>query len=205
MHVMEIFPIPVFMEKATEIDNQAISRLIYEVQKEESAAGVADKTGFSNIGGFRSYEILQRPGFEPIKRFIVSTLNSQILKGKWYLEDEIDESFISGMWSMINKKGHANSVHIHPDSWLSGVYYPKIPSQAELAGELCFHDPIAPRTFTRSFYRSAQAEVFKVAPQEGLMVIFPSWFEHSVKPNMSDEDRISIAFNIRKQDAVRKP
>jgi len=204
MQVMEMFPVPVFLEKSTEIDNHALSELIYGIQQEELAAGTADKTGFSNIGGFRSYEILRRPGVEPLKKFIVSTLNDRILKGKWYLEDAIDESAISGMWTMINKKGHANAGHIHPDSWFSGVYYPKVPSNPELAGALCFHDPIATRTFTRSFYRSVQAEVFKVTPQEGLMVLFPSWFEHSVKANMSDEDRISIAFNVGKQQVMRE-
>ena len=202
MQVLEMFPIPVFLEKSTGIDNRALSQLIYGIQEEELAAGTAHKTGFSNIGGFRSYEILQRPGVEDLKKFIVETLNRQVLKGKWYAEDEIDESFVSGMWAMINKKGHANSAHIHPDSWLSGVYYPKVPSNPGLAGALCFHDPIATRTFTQSFYRSVQAEVFMVTPQEGLMVIFPSWFEHSVKANQSDEDRISIAFNIRRQQAV---
>ncbi|HEY4082909.1 MAG TPA: 2OG-Fe(II) oxygenase family protein [Burkholderiaceae bacterium] len=201
MQVLELFPIPVFITKSTEIDTQALSRTIYGIQQDELAAGVADKTGFSNIGGFRSYDILERPGFEALRKFIVTTLNEKVLQGKWYLEPRIDENFISGMWTMINKKGHANSMHIHPDSWFSGVYYPKVPSRPELAGELCFHDPITTRTFTRSFYRSVQAEVFRLTPEEGMMVIFPSWFEHSVRANQSEEDRISIAFNIRKQQA----
>ncbi len=196
MQVLELFPVPVFIDKSTEIDNAALSRQIYAVQQEEQAGGVADKTGFSNIGGFRSYDILKRPGFEGLKRFIVDTLNEKMLKGKWFAEGVLDERAISGMWSMVNKKGHANIAHIHPDSWLSGVYYPKVPADPELVGELCFHDPIATRTFTRSFYRSVQAEVFKLKPIEGLLVMFPSWFEHSVKPNLSDEDRISIAFNV---------
>ena len=28
------------------------------------------------------------------------------------------------------------------------------------------------------------------------MLIFPAWVEHHVKPNLSDQDRISISFNI---------
>lgn len=204
MQVLEIFPIPVFVTKSATVDTRALSQLIYGIQEEELAGGVAHKTGFSNIGGFRSYDILQRPGLASLRRFIVDTLNDQILQGRWYLEQKIDESFISGMWTMINKKGHANSTHIHPDSWLSGVYYPKVPSKPELIGELCFHDPIATRTFTQSFYRSVQAEVFRLTPEEGMMVIFPSWFEHSVRANQSEEDRISIAFNIRKQQLMRQ-
>ena len=32
--------------------------------------------------------------------------------------------------------------------------------------------------------------------KEGRMLLFPSWFVHSVPPNMSDEERISISFNV---------
>ncbi len=28
------------------------------------------------------------------------------------------------------------------------------------------------------------------------LYIFPSWIKHLVKPNMSDEERISISFNV---------
>ena len=32
--------------------------------------------------------------------------------------------------------------------------------------------------------------------EEGRLYIFPSWIKHLVEPNMSDEERISISFNI---------
>ena len=35
-----------------------------------------------------------------------------------------------------------------------------------------------------------------VEPEEGLMVFFPGFLEHSVELNKSRKDRISIAFNI---------
>ena len=31
---------------------------------------------------------------------------------------------------------------------------------------------------------------------ENMIYMFPSWIEHYVEPNRSDEDRISMAFNI---------
>ena len=34
-------------------------------------------------------------------------------------------------------------------------------------------------------------------PIEGKMLIFPSSLEHEVQPNESDEDRISVSFNIK--------
>lgn len=197
--VLELFPVPVFSTQAeAEVDNAALCQLVYAIHREEQAAGTATKAGYSAIGGFHSYDLLRRPGFEPLKRFIVNTLNERILGGKWYREGAIDESWLTTMWAMVNKRGHANASHTHPNSWFSGVYYAKLPANPKLGGDLCFHDPIATRTFTQSFYRSAQTETFSLTPKEGLLVLFPSWFEHSVKANQTDEDRISIAFNIRR-------
>jgi uncharacterized protein (TIGR02466 family) len=33
-------------------------------------------------------------------------------------------------------------------------------------------------------------------PLEGRMLIFPSYLAHQVEPNESDEDRISVSFNL---------
>ena len=32
--------------------------------------------------------------------------------------------------------------------------------------------------------------------REGMLALFPAWLMHSVNPNMSDETRVSVAFNI---------
>ena len=33
-------------------------------------------------------------------------------------------------------------------------------------------------------------------PKEGRLVLFPSWVSHGVRENHTDEDRISISFNL---------
>ena len=35
-----------------------------------------------------------------------------------------------------------------------------------------------------------------VKPEPGMLVLFPSYLEHSVNPNLSDHERIVISFNI---------
>ena len=37
--------------------------------------------------------------------------------------------------------------------------------------------------------------IMRIRPKAGQMVIFPSYLLHSVYPNDSDQDRITIAFN----------
>ena len=34
------------------------------------------------------------------------------------------------------------------------------------------------------------------APVENTLIMFPAWLEHDVEPNQSQEERISISFNI---------
>ena len=37
---------------------------------------------------------------------------------------------------------------------------------------------------------------YYVQPKENLMILFPSWLMHSVDASASDDDRISLSFNI---------
>ena len=43
------------------------------------------------------------------------------------------------------------------------------------------------------------AQVNGISPKEGALVLFPSYLEHSVNENKSNEERIVISFNIRIQ------
>jgi uncharacterized protein (TIGR02466 family) len=36
-----------------------------------------------------------------------------------------------------------------------------------------------------------------VQPEEGTLIVFPSWLNHLVLPNEGEEERISIAFNTQ--------
>jgi hypothetical protein len=42
----------------------------------------------------------------------------------------------------------------------------------------------------------AEPVVARVRPEEGLMLLFPSFFYHATVPFASEEDRISIAFDV---------
>ena len=38
--------------------------------------------------------------------------------------------------------------------------------------------------------------ILKIKPEEGKLLLFPSYLHHSVEENLSDEDRIAISFNL---------
>lgn len=105
-----------------------------------------------------------------------------------------------GRWSIniwgtvLGSQGHQAS-HIHPSGWLSGVYYSKIPdiitadAQAEDGWIEFGHPHKYPKAVAEPVVRSCQ-------PHEGMVVLFPSYFYHRTKPFESEDQRISIAFDI---------
>jgi uncharacterized protein (TIGR02466 family) len=195
LRVMELFPTPVFIIQTDGLDNESLAREVYAVREDEQRRGIADKT-LSNLGGFRSYDLVTHPGFAALRRHIVKTLNESMVKGQWFAEPEVVETQISAMWGVINNRGHANAAHNHPGAWLSGVYYVKVPADADRAGSIGFRDPNLARTYTQSFYRTVQSDVALLPPAAGKLIMFPGWCEHFVSPNQTDEDRIAVAFNI---------
>ena len=104
-------------------------------------------------------------------------------------------------WANIIRKGGFQDVHFHPPSWLSGVYYPRLP--AAVADET--RKPEGWLEFGRAYYMlDAKAEVplRLVKPEEGLIVLFPAYFGHRTIPFESDEERISVAFDVMPADAA---
>lgn len=85
--------------------------------------------------------------------------------------------------------------HVHPSGWLSGVYYVSLPDAIsseddEAQGWIEFGRPIT--------YPKAKMEprVKLYQPEEGKMILFPSYFYHRTVPFHSDQKRISIAFDL---------
>jgi len=104
-------------------------------------------------------------------------------------------SFSIDIWgTVLERQGHQRA-HIHNAGWLSGVYYAKLPDVISSddtghAGWIEFGRPLS------NPLSQANPEVRLVQPEEGLMVLFPSYFWHRTVPFESDETRVSIAFDL---------
>ena len=103
-------------------------------------------------------------------------------------------------WININSPGSYNVKHTHPNSNLSGVMWIKAPKDS---GNIVFDNPLGHQTHTEinSYNQEFKDQFFVhhaywLPPIEGRMIIFPSHLQHEVKENNSNEDRISVSFNI---------
>ena len=133
--------------------------------------------------------------------------NHNVLEGVSYLKDEIysniknylnnimkikmDFQFTTSWATKTFPNGYSQK-HIHNNSFLSGVYY-----------------PLGDKNFNIKFYKKSNFWNFKTfetnnlnaewynidVVENGILLLFQSDLEHSVKKNLSGKTRYSIAFN----------
>ena len=153
-----------------------------------------DNVIISNRGGWQSpSNFYEQESFSEFKNYIMSNVFQSLT--------HYNKKFkLANMWININKKGNYNVSHNHPDCIMSGVFWVKT---SEKCGQLTFenHHTFAENTLIASIDKNYKNKFnyyhdLKFIPKEETLIIFPAHLRHHVEPNESDEDRISIAFNL---------
>lgn len=99
------------------------------------------------------------------------------------------------IWAtVLDSQGH-QAAHLHPSGWLSGVYYAKVPDVVT-ANPDSEDGWIEFGRAARYPHAKAEHAVKPYQPREGRVVLFPSYFYHRTIPFESDQQRISIAFDL---------
>ncbi|WP_310489777.1 TIGR02466 family protein [Chamaesiphon sp. VAR_69_metabat_338] len=186
------FPTPIWhfnLDNCDRLNNTLIQEIKIEQQHDRQGRKQ------SNVLGWHSANDLhQRASFTEFTKIISEHVLEVATCLHWDLAKISLE--IDSCWAIVNGKLASNSVHNHPNSVLSGVYYLQAP---ENSGVISFSDPrpaaqvlvppiteFSPWTLPKISYK----------PQVGTMLIFPSWLLHNVEMNLSGELRISLSFNV---------
>lgn len=107
-------------------------------------------------------------------------------------------------WANINRLGDYHDLHNHPHSYLSGTYYVAMPTEAPSAGRrndlspgaISFYDP-RPQANMNAIRGDAQvAPQYTLYPRPGTILMWPAFLHHLVHPNLTQQDRITISFNL---------
>ncbi|MEE8196518.1 MAG: 2OG-Fe(II) oxygenase family protein [Acidiferrobacterales bacterium] len=132
---------------------------------------------------------------EEFRDFILY-VNDTVKTALQFLKIGYDAFEITGCWVNINAPGTSHRIHSHPNNFLSGVYYVQTQTGA---GTINFHDPRIQTNIIRppvTKLTAGNTDQVVVSVRNGTLLVFPSYLQHSVDPNKSDEERISVSFNI---------
>lgn len=101
---------------------------------------------------------------------------------------------VSGSWSVkLKAQGH-HVPHFHGQGWISSAYYARLPDslgsdERNTDGWIGFGRP-------PSIYETDHSPRKLVKPQEGLLVLFPSYMWHGTMPFIGDQYRLTAAFDV---------
>lgn len=169
-----------------------------------------DQTGvqISNIGGWHSSTKMVDWGGEAARALAHKAMTMaddamvNIGSGEGREYDWVPE-----MWANVSSQGNANQYHTHPGSFWSAVAYIddgyEGSTDPSLGGELQLQDPrmpmvrmTAPDLRLKDSTGQPQNNEPMLRPSTGLIVMFPSWLQHAVRPFYGSGTRISIAINL---------
>ncbi len=100
---------------------------------------------------------------------------------------------LSGCWSVRLSDGGFHVDHLHPEGWISSAFYVSVPASVraddpERRGWLRFGVP--------RFDQPGADALHYERPEPGVLVLFPSYLWHGTVPFVSDEYRLSVAFDV---------
>jgi uncharacterized protein (TIGR02466 family) len=102
-------------------------------------------------------------------------------------------------WYNVNRLGDHHSPHTHPRSYLSGTYYVRMPAAPAggQSGCISFYDPRNGANMVTVGTEPDARTAHTVLPAAGTLLMWPSPLQHQVHPNLSEEQRITISYNLR--------
>jgi uncharacterized protein (TIGR02466 family) len=200
--VFALFPTPVVhYEVPGSAELNAELKAVIERQQKTDAG-----TEPSNYGGWQSSWDMDKWGGMPAVKLLAHVRNTANRVTCNRQGQSVAVTRKANMWANVNRSGDGNEFHSHPGSFWAAVYYVDdggIAADASLGGELEIMDPRAPGVamyapqlaFNVPGGLSVGANEV-VRPRAGLMVMFPAWLLHQVRPYKGSAERISIAFNL---------
>ena len=151
----------------------------------------------------KNKRVLDDPRFFELRRFIEKSVKSYV--NEVYKPKNQVELYITESWLNYMNDTDVLHLHNHPNSFLSGVFYPKTPDSCYLTFIKNDYDTIM---IEPEKYNDYNCYTWKEEIKEGDLLIFPSKLSHNVDKYSEDKTRISLAFNtfikgdINRQDSV---
>lgn len=180
------------------LDEVNLTELKNYVLKQHS--GKRHPIGQSLMDGSQTLEDLfdvEAKPVEVLRRFILNQVTEHVNALNYKFKHpflgripEVNEFKFTGSWSVkLNPTGF-HKPHFHSAGWISGVFYVDVPEAIKSGGEgwIEFGRPNIPGLYV-------EPELV-VKPQNGRLVLFPSYMWHSTRPFSGRNMRLTVAFDL---------
>ena len=138
----------------------------------------------------KTYDFIEKYNCTNLKNRILDAVQEYADRCGWQGPREF---IIKNSWLNVTVKGDSHNHHCHPGYAISGTYYYRI---NEEQGSISFNNPNPAMMHGQFPQGQLSPQTVDVVPDDGDILLFPSWLVHTTRKNRSEEDRISIAFNI---------
>jgi len=190
MEKVNLYSVDVYTSVLTGIDNSLLTKQILDnfEEKNYNKDMMADQLHYGSI---EDCALDMTPE-------VIKLSNMFWTAAKKYIENEYSDKEYSmvldirpeayAIWGHVIRPNEQTIYHSHHGTNnpkylnLSAVYYTKFP---ENSGDLVFNPFTHKNMWTKN-----------IRPQEGMVVIFPSWLHHYTLKNVSNENRVSISANL---------
>jgi uncharacterized protein (TIGR02466 family) len=187
-----IFPTPIFRYVLQSADalNDQLRGIILERERARPSVSKSNQGGWQSQPDFFQWD---QPAVTALGHLVGSAVN--IATESIRVPGTSKMEFRLYGWAAVNRKGHYNSAHVHPGSTWSGTYYVDIGDEASDApgAALEFLHPITAAAM--NFFPGILPSARLVKPETGMIILFPSYLQHSVRMYGGERPRICVAFN----------
>tara|TARA_R100001132_G_C3261981_1_gene85854 strand:+ start:36 stop:662 length:627 start_codon:yes stop_codon:yes gene_type:complete len=181
--IYPLFSMPLMALKV-DIKGKALLNIIKDTKYRETTFSKGSYVSVSN-------KILENKKLKKEKKIFTSAIKMYLRILSYSKKYKILNS-----WTTKTLPNCMSQMHVHRNSWLSGVYYPEAhPSQS-----LTFSRNLPNTSFFGLDYDDPSnlysCDEWNVQPQKDILLIFPSEIYHQINTNTSHKDRYSLSFNI---------
>lgn len=196
-----LFAVPIFPTQISGFDEHRDALLAHILDHKARYAG----SQRSNRNAWHSGEEFVHKPNEHVAWVLKRALKfAHLALAKYYNNWATMDISLAGAWANVVGPGGWNAPHHHfPLHW-SGVFYVSVGSMAhnppgDPSGHIEFLNP------TPWMGPMGQGGNFVISPKDGMAVLFPSSLYHFVHPHSSEEERVSIAYNLSLHPKNRQP
>lgn len=182
MNIAPFFPTPVAF---FELNRNLTKKELKFLNHQETTQNVYNTTSANN-------NILEDKKMKHLKKWIKQCFNQVF--SEIYCPANPVKLKITQSWLNYNKPNEAHHKHVHPNSFLSGVFY--VHAEKGKDNIIFYKQTAYPQIqFEPKHYHDFNSFERLIHVNTNMLVIFPSSLEHSVNPVDVDKVRISLAIN----------